>query len=191
MPSVPAHPQRTTQQTLPQQTPPPPPPPEPVPKGWARLRGGGNVEVASPGLRLVARLIDTLIEGAVFFLMITPVVLMMPDTPDTPNSTLIIGVIVALLFALLLALYELSTTAYGASIGKRVAGIRIVSDTDGSAPGWRAAAVRWWIQTVCWIVWIVALIMYASILWRPNRQGWHDLAAGTLVVRARQQTVIH
>jgi len=70
----------------------------------------------------------------------------------------------------------------GQSLGKRVAGIRVVK-VDGRPIAWHDAVIRW----ICLAVdqqptlGILGLILVSS---RPLKQRVGDLAAGTIVVRA-------
>jgi hypothetical protein len=70
----------------------------------------------------------------------------------------------------------------GQTLGMRVAGIRVVSDRDGSRIGWGAAILR----LIGW--WVSAAVLYIGFVWiliDSRRRGWHDLIAGTCVISAR------
>jgi uncharacterized RDD family membrane protein YckC len=78
------------------------------------------------------------------------------------------------------AYWWLQEGAFGATIGKFVAGIRVYK-ADGSPAGWGETLVRnliriYWIYGICLIIgWIVALAQ------GPSRQRTLDLATGTIV----------
>jgi uncharacterized RDD family membrane protein YckC len=68
----------------------------------------------------------------------------------------------------------------GASVGMRIAGIRVVM-LDGSRPPLRAFAIRYALWVVDGMLWgIVGLVV---VLRTPYRQRVGDLVAGTVVVR--------
>ena len=150
---------------------PPPPPSGPsshggaVPAGFAVLGTGETVELATRGQRLGARIIDIVIG-------------------------VIIGFIVSFVDALLLpilvgAAYEICFVALkGQTPGKMALNTRVVRADSGHLPGWGPAAGRWIIPTVGYILAIIpGLLVHASLLWDDRRQGWHDKAAKTLVVK--------
>lgn len=115
----------------------------------------------------------------------------------------------------LLILAELALVArVGWDVGKLAGGMRVV-DAEGAAPGWRRSAIRslvmwgpyylllvlaWSIVdsdevafSVLWVLWVLQLAwpltLIASIARHPERRGWHDRAAGTWVVEAREPGV--
>jgi uncharacterized RDD family membrane protein YckC len=84
-------------------------------------------------------------------------------------------------------LYEFfMTRATGQTVGKRALGLRAAMLDNGSVPTPAAAAVRalvlWLPAFCCSCVWF--LVIGATVLVdRPYRQGIHDRAARTVVVR--------
>jgi len=100
-------------------------------------------------------------------------------------------------FALALAYYWILHTIWGATVGKRALGMRVVSATDRSRIGARVAAIR----AVAFVLAPAVFIMLGSplnliggILWivdsglplfDPRVQCLHDKLAGTVVVRQR------
>ena len=84
-------------------------------------------------------------------------------------------------------LYELPLTAVrGQTVGKMLTGTQVVRAADGAVPGWGRAAARWGVLYLPMLVPIIgvplALLVGASPLFDPCRRGWHDKAAGTVVV---------
>ena len=151
---------------------PPPPPPDrsghgaaPA-AGYANLGTGETVELATPGLRLGARLIDIVIV----------IVL-----------TVVVGFIDPLLLPILVgAAYETCFVALkGQTPGKMAVSIKVVRADSGTLPGWGPAAGRWIIPAIGYTLLILpGLLVHASLLWDDRRQGWHDKAVKTLVVKA-------
>ena len=74
----------------------------------------------------------------------------------------------------------------GRTPGMMLFRVRVVR-TDGSAPGWGAAVVRWltWFPPIafCGLIWPIVELIFASVTRAHRRAG--DFAAGTLVVGER------
>ena len=191
--------------------PPPPPddssgssPPQPPPApggqaylnpqamtGWANLGTGGTVELASPGARLGARIIDIviLIVGIIVLLLIgvASAVGLNGDGDDQGAA----AAVLAFAFAALIVgvLYEVTMIALkGQTLGKMATSIKVVRADNGLVPGWGKSIGRWIIPAalgfIPFVGWILGLLVYVSLLWDRARQGWHDKAAATLVINA-------
>lgn len=171
------------------QPPPPPEPPDQAPKpgsGMAMLGTGKMVELARPLTRLVARIID----GAIFFVLsLIPLLVGLQDFDDLADEPL--GVSLALTAIGLV--YEVSLVATrGQTIGKMAMKIKIIRAGDGLLPGWDMSTVRWLVPAIpsliglvppLGLVGLLSLLVYVSLTWDKVRQGWHDKAAKTLVVK--------
>ena len=185
---------------------PPQPPPQPPPApggqaylnpqamtGWANLGVGGTVELASPGARLGARIIDIVIMVVVslilFFVLRAQTFGLSGDSTDEEAAAFVGGFFVTLLvFAAVGVLYEVIMIALkGQTLGKMATSIKVVRADNGQLPGWGKAIGRWIIPTVLGVIpfvgWLLSLLVYISLLWDRARQGWHDKAAGTLVIK--------
>lgn len=188
---------------------PPPPPPDsggdrfaggahhaqpstPPEAGQAVLGSGQQVVLASAGARLGARLLDWLILGllqlgALFAMVATLVAVFNGDTArDGWDVYTVVG---ALVVAALAAAYEVVFVAVkGQTPGKMIVKIRVVRAGSGGVPGAGKSALRWFVPVgvlfVPFVGWLFVPVVYLALLWDGNRQGWHDKAAGTLVVRA-------
>ncbi|WP_019633026.1 RDD family protein [Actinomadura atramentaria] len=91
-----------------------------------------RADLADPGQRLLARIIDTLVVGL-------PVVMVLLET--VPRSRL--DVLAPPIVAGLLLLYEVPQTAlWGRTLGKRAAGVAVVAQDTDAPPGFPAALVR-------------------------------------------------
>ena len=111
-----------------------------------------------------------------------------------------------LLLIATLTLYELIVLAgigRGRSPGRALAGIRVVRVRDGRALSWREAINRWSILGIGfsilmlwpslrddWRSLAIAAASGATILLSGTRQGWHDMAAGSVVVRQPREPSI-
>ncbi|HEY7625527.1 MAG TPA: RDD family protein [Ilumatobacteraceae bacterium] len=75
----------------------------------------------------------------------------------------------------------------GRTVGKFAFGTRVVRMIDGQRPTWSQAAMRALVPlafgAIPRIGVYLGLMVYSLALWNPLRQGLHDRAAGTLVVR--------
>ena len=76
----------------------------------------------------------------------------------------------------------------GRTVGKLALGTRVVRAADGARPGWTEAVMRSLLPLALGAIPSVGLflvvVVYSLALWTPLRQGLHDKAAGTLVVRS-------
>ena len=174
--------------------PPPPGPPSHNPQamtGWATLGTGGAVELAGPGGRLGARIIDTVIMGVlVIILLIAGIASAIGLAGGEEESAAAVGAFVAFAIVAVVIgiLYEVTMIATkGQTLGKMATRIKVVRADNGLEPGWGKAIGRWIIPAalgfIPFVGWILSLLVYLSLLWDKVRQGWHDKAAGTLVIK--------
>lgn len=168
--------------------------------GWATLGTGESVELAGAGSRLGARIIDWVILAIISIILLVAGLLALVgvDLEDTDSieeeaeegAAVFLGLILAA--AAIGLLYEVVLIATrGQTVGKMATRIKVVRADNGLVPGWSMSFFRWLVPAVFGIlgsfipfVGLIALLVYASILWGKNRQGWHDKAAGTLVIKA-------
>jgi uncharacterized RDD family membrane protein YckC len=190
---------------------PPPYGDRPVRRSIAGSTTPDGVPLALPGLRLVARMLDTLITSALtaaagayylarmWHLAEPQVTAAAAGTPgadpyallDDPAFT---GVMLRYTFVGLLVggVYSVAFThLLGGTVGKLMVGIRVRSWDEPGRPTWGQALARWLTREV------VAQITLAGIgsvywimdsvwlLWDPRRQCLHDKIPGTVVVRYR------
>lgn len=148
----------------------------------APLSDIGTDRLASIAQRAIAQVIDGFVIGVPLFLVTLSVG---GDLTDTNNDNLV------LLTALWLGVSLLYNTAFialaGATPGKRIMKLRVVNRVDGSPVNWSYAAVRALVPTVAGLIPVVGfaanLVVYVRAMFHPYRQGLHDAAAGTIVVR--------
>jgi uncharacterized RDD family membrane protein YckC len=134
------------------------------------------------GLRAVAYLIDSLVLALTIGFVGLVSGGIKPDTGrrllDNPNT----GALVLITAASLVYFGGLES-AWGATVGKRIVGLR-VRMADGSEPTGRAILIR----TICRL--IDGLLLYAVgavLVWAsPHRQRLGDRWGGTVVVRTRR-----
>lgn len=153
----------------------------------------GN-EVAQPAVPagLVLAPIIRRIGGLVLdqVLVALPVVLVVIAVGYTPSDTVTSKSL--LLFNIALTsvafVYEtLMIALAGRTVGKIALGTRVVRLVDGGRPGWTEATMRALVPlslgAIPRVGVFLGVLVYSLALWNPLRQGLHDKAAGTLVVR--------
>jgi uncharacterized RDD family membrane protein YckC len=68
----------------------------------------------------------------------------------------------------------------GQTPGFMATGLRVVSLAEGGPIGYSRAAIRWLVGLVSGVV---ILLGYLWMIWDPEKQTWHDKAAGSIVIR--------
>lgn len=135
---------------------------------------GIQQNVANLGDRMLAYLIDTLIIGFYFFVMIMIMVSLELDNSDLWALWLLVSLPAFLYYVLLETFWN------GQTIGKRTMNIRVVK-LDGSKPGFSNYFVRWILRIVDVSLTSGGLAVL-TILIRGNGQRVGDIAAGTTVI---------
>lgn len=142
---------------------------------------------ASMGRRLLAALVDAALALVVVGLPVALAVRPVLADPATPpaGAWLAVG---AGGTVLLVATQWVLLGRHGWTLGKRWLGVLVLSERSGFPPGLGAAALRLLVPALAGVVpalgpLLVHVSPYFDVTGR--RQGWHDRAAGTLVVDAR------
>ncbi|WP_418958667.1 RDD family protein [Streptomyces tritici] len=176
--------------------------------GYINVPVLGTVQVASMGARFGARLIDGVaISVVVWVLMAVGLagVVGVAETAQTCDpmaadyQTCVneqaeaAGGMLAAVFGML-ALVAIATMLYewlmiafvGATLGKMALGLRVIKENTGQKPGLGGGFIRWIIPIVgAFLCYIGAILVYISPFFDNSGklQGWHDRAAGTLVIK--------
>ena len=146
-----------------------------------------TLPLASIGQRILAYVLDALVVGIPGAFL----VLAFADINITANKVSIPEWVSVVLAAVSAAYQTVMVHWRGQTLGKMALGITVVHATDGLRPSWWSAGLR---ALVPWLVSLLPLGALTLLLWfgvylvamfDPHRQGLHDKAAGTLVVRAR------
>jgi uncharacterized RDD family membrane protein YckC len=154
------------------------------------------LELAEPGQRLVARIVDTLVVGL-------PVLLVLREFVPPADVEIVAPPVVA---GLLLIYEWIQLSLWGRTLGKRFAGIHVVCQTVTAAGGETSlrvdprspGVVRSLLRTAIYTVPIAArpvpvFGLIAGLVWVGNaalmfegswRQTLHDRVSGTLVVKS-------
>ncbi|WP_327710941.1 RDD family protein [Streptomyces sp. NBC_00464] len=151
------------------------------------------------GKRLAARLIDTVVLGALVGAVSVPLAARATDhindkidaaklsgetvtvwLLDSTTASLA-GVVLGAFLVLGVLLEALPTAKWGRTLGKKLCGLDVRDIESHDAPGFGAALRRWLVYGVLGLL----VIGVVSVLWclidRPWRQCWHDKAARTFV----------
>ncbi|MFI1866790.1 RDD family protein [Streptomyces jumonjinensis] len=166
------------------------------------LRAAQEQAAAKPaglGRRFAARLIDTLVLGALTAAVAVPMALRARDHIDAKieaarhsgrtvtvwlvdgTTAVHLGVVVAALL-ILGTLYEaLPTARWGRTLGKKLCGLRVVGIESHEPPPFGAALRRWLVHGVLGLLVVGVVNLLWALFDRPWRQCWHDKAARTFV----------
>jgi uncharacterized RDD family membrane protein YckC len=138
-----------------------------------------GVQVGPLGRRLVAYVIDSIVPAVAVLLIDLGV----RDSGDGANVPMVfVGVLVGLVWAVV-CWQQLAVKA--ASPGMRLLKLQLVGFFDGRPTGFGRVLLRWLVYTVLGATGIGLLLLLASVLVSPRHQGWHDRAAGAVVIVER------
>jgi uncharacterized RDD family membrane protein YckC len=146
--------------------------------------------VAGPGRRLWGWIVDTVVLQVIAFTAAVAYARRVPlDESLAWLWTVTLGYDAYIVVA---------TARWGRTLGKLAAGTRVVAADDGDVPGWRRSLVRWAVPALVPLALTVVepdggvarflaygvwpTVVYAPVLWDGWRRGFHDRAAGTVVV---------
>jgi uncharacterized RDD family membrane protein YckC len=151
-----------------------------------------EMTLAGIGSRFIAQLIDWLIKFAIMFALIMALFGFsgLPGDIEADGDAALVGLAVLLVAIFLInfgydVLFE--TLAAGRTPGKRWTGLRVVK-VGGSPVGFMSSAVRNLLRLVDILPGAYGIGLIAIVATRLN-QRLGDIAAGTVVVRERRQTV--
>jgi uncharacterized RDD family membrane protein YckC len=158
------------------------PPEDPVPEA-----GGGEAAPAAPARRILAWAVDGLLVGGAGLAL--PTILLSAAGALGAFATLgealaaNLGVVLPSAAFVAVAAFVYATAAHalaGATLGKWLAGIRVIGP-DGAPPGLARSAARsgWALASL-----LLAGLGFLPALVTPSRRALHDLLAGTRVVDA-------
>lgn len=160
-------------------------------RGRVTLGNGEVRELASPGKRLAARIIDLAIVLAVVILLVTVVFAGLmagaDDGEETAGLAALAGFSGLVVFAVIAIVYEPTMIALrGQTLGKMAMRVMVARVDDGGVPGWGKALGRWVLPNLVTLIpvagGLLSLVVYISLLWDDRRQGWHDKLGTTVVI---------
>lgn len=146
---------------------------------WVTLDNGDAVSLGTAGARLLARLLDGLLIGVPY----TVVVLVIFGKPHglTGLAAVLLGLVVVFV------VYDvLMMATRGGSVGKRIMGV-VVAGLDGEQPATSRLAIRSLVLFGPAFLpglgqLYLLLCVISAVRDEQFKRGWHDRAAGTVVV---------
>jgi uncharacterized RDD family membrane protein YckC len=133
------------------------------------------------GRRILATIIDSIILGAIYTLLIMLFGELENPRPWEWNGVLD-SVAVNFLYGIGVVAYFVLMEGYvGQTFGKMVTGITVISEDRSGVPGVRAAFIRTVLRIVDGI--LGYSVAFVTVVLSEKRQRLGDMAAGTLVVR--------
>ncbi|MDX2054580.1 MAG: RDD family protein [Polyangiaceae bacterium] len=155
--------------------------------GGARFGGGGvglgSMSYADFGIRLLAKIVDTIILSVAQGMIQIPMMLAMPQqAASSPAEVFAVmtGALVPMGLSLVMqgAYYTFFIGKFGATAGKMLFKLRVVAP-DGTALSYNAAFIRYLSELVTGCT---CLIGYLICINDPERRTLHDRMASTRVV---------
>ncbi|MFG2729814.1 RDD family protein [Streptomyces canus] len=165
----------------------------------AAARRQASARPAGLGKRLAARLLDTLVVGAVTAVAAVPLGTKAADHINEKvdaaklsgetvtvwlldgTTSVYLGIVVAVLLVAG-ALYEaLPTAKWGRTLGKKLFGLEVRDIEGHEPPSFAGALRRWLVYSVPGLLGIGLVGVAWCLFDRPWRQCWHDKAAHTFV----------
>jgi uncharacterized RDD family membrane protein YckC len=131
------------------------------------------------GTRFVAYLIDSVV---ITLIAVLPVVLVW----YTDLSPAVIATVASVLMLAWVVLVWWMFAVRGAGPGMRLMHLQLVGLANGRPIGWGRFLLRQLILIGLSLTGIGLLLMVVFLAQHPRRQGWHDLAVNSVVIRERQ-----
>ena len=137
-----------------------------------------EVEYAGPGRRLAALLIDSILVAAVITCTLLAWITIAGEAPDTASRA--VQRVADVGFLLVLVLKVALDAWLQGTPGLRLMDCRLVDARSGLGIGLGRSVKR----TLGLIVAVLpGLLGLLWMFWNKRRQGWHDLLAGSVVIR--------
>ncbi|MBA2692185.1 MAG: RDD family protein [Rubrobacter sp.] len=138
-----------------------------------------TMEVHVTGRRVISTIVDGIILGIVFAILS---ILFGETSASGGSANASLGTLGTLLLTVLSLAYFIVMEGYmGQTVGKMVAGIKVVREGTGEAPGLGKAAIRTVLRIIDGL--FVYLVAFIVVLISGKNQRLGDMAAETLVVR--------
>ncbi|NEA45970.1 RDD family protein [Streptomyces sp. SID10815] len=165
----------------------------------AAARRQAEARPAGLGRRLAARLVDSLVLGAVTAVAAVPLGAKAVDHVDAKldaarlsgqtvtvwlldgTTATCLGVVLAVLLLAGVVCEALPTAKWGRTLGKKLCGLQVRDIEAHEPPSFGAALRRWLVYSVPGLLGIGLLGVLWCLFDRPWHQCWHDKAAHTFV----------
>ncbi|MFC7974642.1 RDD family protein [Streptomyces cinereoruber] len=164
-------------------------------------RAQASARPAGLGRRLVARVIDSVVTGALAGAAAFPFVTAALDHIEgkieaarqsgttvqvwlvDSTTSVQFGIVLAVLLVIGLLYEVLPTAKWGRTLGKKLCGIQVRDIEAHEPPTFGGALKRWLVYGVLGLLAVGVLNVLWCVFDRPWRQCWHDKAARTFVAR--------
>ncbi|MET7655323.1 RDD family protein [Streptomyces sp. NPDC005486] len=165
----------------------------------AAARRQASARPAGLGKRLAARLVDTLVLGAVTAAAAVPLGAKALDHVNEKvdaaklsgekvtvwlldgTTSVYLGIVLAVLLGFGVVYEALPTAKWGRTLGKKLFGLEVRDIGGGEPPSFGAALRRWFVYSVPGLLAIGVVGVVWGLFDKPWRQCWHDKAAHTFV----------
>jgi uncharacterized RDD family membrane protein YckC len=142
-----------------------------------------GLEFAGFGARLVAYIVDAIIVGiviGVIAIILGAVIVGGATSNNAGVAGVGSGLLILVVLVVSLGYFPYFWSRSGATPGMRMLGLKVVRDKDGGPISTGQAVLR--------LIgyWVSSLVFYLGYIWifiDKRRRGWHDLIAGTVVVK--------
>ncbi len=134
-----------------------------------------GVDFADPGSRLVAYIVDVIVNMVVIVALFIVTIVAVVVAPILSVLPILGIVIVPLVY------FPYYWQRSGQTPGMKMTGIKVVRDSDGGPVSWGSAILR---LIGYWVSGAVFYIGYIWIFVDKRKRGWHDLIASTVVIKA-------
>lgn len=154
--------------------------------GWVTLGNGETRELAGMGSRLGARIIDFILLAVASVIVL---IILFGGLARTERGFFVAFFGSLLVISLIVLLYEVTMIAVlGQTLGKKWTGVKVINAENGAVPGWGKSIIRWLIPGLVNFIPVIGniavLVVFLSPVFSKTRQGWHDMAAATVVVKS-------
>lgn len=161
----------------------------PLPTDRDSFPESGPNALARVGPRAAARLLDAVVLAVPLVLLVAVILVATGFQPEKPSDALPAWV-PALWFVVVVAYESILVAWRGQTVGKFAFGIRVARLDNGRPPLWWQAAIRVALPAVIAtvphaIAQLAFLGVYFSSVFDAMGRGFHDKAAGTVVVTTR------
>ena len=168
--------------------------------GVVTLANGQTRQLAGMWFRLLARIIDWIIAGALVTILFA--VGFLGEAGDESFWNAFVNTDNGQTWRVILfgLLYEVLLVGFlGRTVGKMVMGIKVVKVSNGHVPWLIKGLIRWAILigilaivsraggVLASLTGLAYLLIYLSPLFNRARQGWHDMLASTVVIKTRSE----
>ena len=141
---------------------------------------GTHEDVHVTGRRILATIVDVLIFGGLYAVMV--ILFGSISSVGSANWNGSMPALPTLLYGVIIALYYILLEGYlGQTVGKMLLGIKVVREDNGEVPGLGGATIRTLLRIVDGIS--SYLVAFITVLISGKNQRFGDMAAHTLVVR--------